>query len=85
MAQFPPPPPPPPPFTLLVDINKRGSRSSFETIYFHDFPVGRNTSVARILQWRGFENHITFDHTLYTGADPESFCGVNVILNQFES
>ena len=29
----------------------------------------------------GGENDITFDHTLYTGADPESFCGVHVILN----
>ena len=33
---------------------------------------------------RGVENDITFDHTLYTGADPESFGGVDVILNQFE-
>ena len=31
------------------------------------------TSVARILQWGGFENDITFDHTLCTGVDPESF------------
>ena len=29
----------------------------------------------------GAENDITFDHTLYTGADPESFGGVHVILN----
>ena len=29
----------------------------------------------------GFENDITFDHTLYTGADPERFGGVDVILN----
>ena len=43
------------------------------------------TSVARILQWgRGGENDITFRHTLYTGADPESFGGVDVILNQIE-
>ena len=33
---------------------------------------------------RGVENDITFDHTMYTGADPESFGGVDVILNQFE-
>ena len=32
----------------------------------------------------GFENDITFDHTLYAGADPESFGGIHVILNQFE-
>ena len=31
-----------------------------------------------------FENDITFDHTLYTGAHPESFGGVHVILNQVE-
>ena len=42
------------------------------------------TSVARILQWGGFENEITFDYTLYTGADPESFGWVDVILSQFE-
>ena len=29
----------------------------------------------------GVENDITFDHTLYTGTDPESFGGVDVILN----
>ena len=28
----------------------------------------------------GVENDITFDHTLYTGADPESVGGVDVIL-----
>ena len=28
----------------------------------------------------GVENEITFDHTLYTGADPESFGGVHVFL-----
>ena len=39
------------------------------------------TSVARILQWEGgFENDITFDYTLYTGADPESFGGVHAAL-----
>ena len=38
------------------------------------------TSVARILQWK-VENDITFDDTLYTRADPESFGGVHVILN----
>ena len=27
------------------------------------------------------ENDVTFDHTLYTGADPESFGGGDVILN----
>ena len=32
----------------------------------------------------GVENEITFDHTLYTGADLKSFGGVDVILNQFE-
>ena len=47
------------------------------------------TSVARILQWgKGgevrVENDITFDHTLYTGADPQSFDWIDVILNQFE-
>ena len=31
-----------------------------------------------------FENDITFDHTMYTGADPESFDAVDVNLNQFE-
>ena len=41
------------------------------------------TSVARILLWGGGggKNDITFDHTLYTGADPESCNGVDVILN----
>ena len=46
-----------------------------------------HTSVARVLQWGGGgggENDITFHHTLYTGADPESFGGVDVILNQFK-
>ena len=39
------------------------------------------TSVARILQWvGGFENDITFDYTLYAGADPESFGRVHVTL-----
>ena len=38
------------------------------------------TSVTRILQW-GVENDITFDYTLYTGADPKGFGGVHVILN----
>ena len=42
------------------------------------------TSVARILRWGEVENDITFDHTLYTGADPKSFGGVDVILNQYE-
>ena len=28
------------------------------------------------------ENDITFDHTLYTGADPKSFGGVDVLLNK---
>ena len=28
----------------------------------------------------GIENDITFDHTLYTGADPKSFSGVHVII-----
>ena len=32
----------------------------------------------------GGENDITFDHALYTGADQESFGGIDVILNQFE-
>ena len=27
------------------------------------------------------ENDITIDHTLYTGADPESFGGIHVVLN----
>ena len=46
-------------------------------------PLHVATSVARILQWKGFENDITFDHTLYTGADPERLSGVyiHVILN----
>ena len=46
------------------------------------------TSAARILQWArgggwggGVKNDIAFDHTLCTGADPESFGGVDVILN----
>ena len=30
----------------------------------------------------GVENDMGFDHTLYTGADPQSFGGVDVILNQ---
>ena len=38
------------------------------------------TSAARILHVEGFENDITFDPTLYTGADPESFGGVHVVL-----
>ena len=45
------------------------------------------TSVARILQWGGgrFEHDVTFDHTLYTGADSESFRGGgSVILNWVE-
>ena len=42
-----------------------------------------DTSVARILQL-GVENDNTFDHRLYTGADPESCGGVDVILNQFQ-
>ena len=29
----------------------------------------------------GVGNGITFDHTLYTGANPESFGGVDEILN----
>ena len=33
---------------------------------------------------RGVENDITFDHALYTEADPQSFGGVDVFLNQFE-
>ena len=32
----------------------------------------------------GVENDITFDHTMYIGVDPESFGGVDAILNQFE-
>ena len=32
----------------------------------------------------GGENDITFDHTLYTKADPQSLGGVDVMLNQFE-
>ena len=32
----------------------------------------------------GDENDVTFDHTLYTGANLDSFGGVDVILNQFE-
>ena len=41
------------------------------------------TSAARILQrWgEGVENDVTFDHTLYTGADAESFSGGDLILN----
>ena len=27
------------------------------------------------------ENDVTFDHTMYTGADLESFGGIDVILN----
>ena len=33
---------------------------------------------------KGVENDITFDHTFYTEADPESLGGVDVFLNQFE-
>ena len=33
---------------------------------------------------RGVENDITFDHALYTEADPENFGKVDVILSQFE-
>ena len=29
----------------------------------------------------GVENDVTFDHTLYTGVDPESFGGGGVILD----
>ena len=29
----------------------------------------------------GVENDVTFDHTLYTGADPESFGERDEILN----
>ena len=32
----------------------------------------------------GVENNFTFDHALYTGADPESFGKVDVTLNQVE-
>ena len=32
----------------------------------------------------GVENDFTFDYTLYTGADPESFGGVHVNLNLVE-
>ena len=32
----------------------------------------------------GVENDSTFDDALYTRADPESFRGVDAILNQFE-
>ena len=33
---------------------------------------------------RGVKNDIIFDHTLYTVADPESFGGVDKILNHLE-
>ena len=33
------------------------------------------------MEGEGVENYISFDHTLYTGADPESFGGMHVILN----
>ena len=65
--------------------------SYFTVIYF---PAPRRcfsgfyevTIVARILQWGvgEVENDITFDYTLYTGADPESFGEVDVILNRFK-
>ena len=29
----------------------------------------------------GLENDVTFNHTLYTEADPEGFRGEDVILN----
>ena len=32
----------------------------------------------------GVENDVTFNHTLYTEADPERFGGGDVILNQVE-
>ena len=42
------------------------------------FFMVNSSSVARISQWEGvwgFDIDITFDHTLYTGDDPESFAG----------
>ena len=51
-----------------------------EDLFFCFLPIFSDISVARISQW-GVENDVTFDHTLYTGADPESFGGVHVILN----
>ena len=35
--------------------------------------VSYNTSLAKVSQWRGFNNDVTFDHMLYTGADLEKF------------
>ena len=29
----------------------------------------------------GVENNVVFDHRLYTGVDPKSFGGGNVMLN----
>ena len=42
----------------------------------HFYVMYPTTSVARILQW-GVEKDTSFDHTLYTEADPESFGGVD--------
>ena len=52
----------------LVDVPKSNLRKV-------DKFIGYITSVARILHWGGGENDVTFDHTLYTGADPKSFGG----------
>ena len=41
-------------------------------------------ALPRFCNEGGVENDITFDHTLYTEADPQSFGGVDVFLNQFE-
>ena len=46
--------------------------------------VRRITGIARILQWGGSDNDVTFNRTLYTRADPESFSWGDVILNSVE-
>ena len=59
------------------------SRPTCRTIAANQLRRAVFTSVAKFCDG-GVENDFTFDHTLYTGADPESFSGVDVILNQFE-
>ena len=44
----------------------------------------RTAGIARIWQWGEVDNDVTFDRTLYTRADPESFSWGNVILNSVE-
>ena len=60
-------------------LNKVASKFCFKS---WQSIMNRITSEARILQWEGgFEDDVTFDHTLYTEADPKSFGGEDVILS----